>query len=659
MSKIILDIQQEQALDGEVETDLEEVEGVTVETVDVVQAPSWRDKRMARCILRITLVVPEDLEKTSVRNIFPYLFLVHCAVFCCFFLLILPFTISFSDYFLIFFLFIFLPFTSFLFYIFSPFATYVFWKVRTFKILSSFPRAFHSYTFAGKLYYGSYYYQKTDAYSNVISPGGMGGIGGGVLQIYSRRTIVDGRISVNGQDSPTGGQRSGCGGGSGGSIWITCDELDGYGSIQARGGSGSSGVAGGGSGGRIAVYYRDIHNYNGTFSVRGGTGLEPGASGTLYLEQSNGTHVIRRKLVVDNEGRAVPKTVEKNGENLRHLFGGVYRDITRVGTVTWLKESDEYSFDELVLQGNSHVALYGNASQQNVSLLGGLLVGDRSAVLHIGALQSVYFHDIDVYFPVNTFVYPKGALFLPKRVSLREVWMHVNGSLSDSEEYVIDRDGELYLWSGGNSEGEQEGTFVFVNVSVRARGRLHAITLPGHGKMYVKCTRIMINAGGKIISNEFHLSAVNITIDAAGEDAYYIILPSTRQYYTIPHHKTRKHHIVTSHYISIVSYIYIIIPYIMFYHISYIIPYHMHIPYYIMSYIGHTRPNYITPYRAITSHAISYDTIPLLIHALHTLQYYTTLYYTITCDTTLHNMLHDITYLAKECHMSFCWTLPH
>ena len=350
----------------------------------------------------------------------------------------------------------------------------------------------------------------------MISRGGLGGIGGGAIRIYSRRTIVDGTMSANGQDAPVGGQRSGCGGGSGGSIWITCDELDGYGSIQARGGSGSSGVAGGGSGGRIAICYRNIHNYNGTFSVRGGPGIEAGASGTVYLEQGNASHVIGRKLIVDNEGQALPKTVEKNGDNLFHLFGGVYSDITSVGTVTWLKESDEYSFDEVVLQGNSHLALFGNASRQNVRLRAHLLTGDRSAVLHIGALQDVYFQDIDVYFPVNALVYPKGALFLPKRVSLREVWMYVNGSLSDSEEYVIDRHGQLHLWSGGNSQGEQEGTFLFVNVTVKARGRLYATTLPGHGKMNVKSTRMIINAGGKVISNEVHLTGVNLTVDAAG-----------------------------------------------------------------------------------------------------------------------------------------------
>jgi len=58
------------------------------------------------------------------------------------------------------------------------------------------------------------------------------------------------------------------GGGAGGSVWVKCDELDGYGSITSNGGSGANN-AGGGSGGRIALYYKKS-DYNGTISAYGG-----------------------------------------------------------------------------------------------------------------------------------------------------------------------------------------------------------------------------------------------------------------------------------------------------------------------------------------------------------------------------------------------------
>ena len=57
------------------------------------------------------------------------------------------------------------------------------------------------------------------------------------------------------------------------------------GKIEVKGGAGDAVYGGGGAGGRIAVYhYHDIDamaGYRGEFNTEGGTGAEPGASGTL------------------------------------------------------------------------------------------------------------------------------------------------------------------------------------------------------------------------------------------------------------------------------------------------------------------------------------------------------------------------------------------
>ena len=70
---------------------------------------------------------------------------------------------------------------------------------------------------------------------------------------------IDGILSVDGADAQPQG-----GGGSGGSVWIYCGIIKGYGKITANGGSSppSSPSGGGGSGGRIAVYFKQ----NDTFS---------------------------------------------------------------------------------------------------------------------------------------------------------------------------------------------------------------------------------------------------------------------------------------------------------------------------------------------------------------------------------------------------------
>ena len=85
------------------------------------------------------------------------------------------------------------------------------------------------------------------------------GKGGGAIKLVARGVFThEGVISANGTDAAP---NSACGGGSGGSIWISATHLSGSGLIQANGGSGDTYTyndvelrGGGGSGGRIALY---------------------------------------------------------------------------------------------------------------------------------------------------------------------------------------------------------------------------------------------------------------------------------------------------------------------------------------------------------------------------------------------------------------------
>jgi len=107
-----------------------------------------------------------------------------------------------------------------------------------------------------------------------------GGAGGGVMRLsVAGMVVVDGTISSDGA-SP-GGQ---AGGGAGGSIWIECANLSGGGVIRANGGSGSIGWSGGGSGGRIAVDCDSSSFDAANVRAFGGNGWEPGAAGTVWLD---------------------------------------------------------------------------------------------------------------------------------------------------------------------------------------------------------------------------------------------------------------------------------------------------------------------------------------------------------------------------------------
>ncbi len=101
---------------------------------------------------------------------------------------------------------------------------------------------------------------------------GEGGAGGGMLRVNAANTVT-----VHGYLTSDGVNPGNCnGGGSGGSIYLTCNLLADTGSITANGGAADCGAFGGG-GGRINVRYVETL-YSGTLLAYGSTG---GADGTV------------------------------------------------------------------------------------------------------------------------------------------------------------------------------------------------------------------------------------------------------------------------------------------------------------------------------------------------------------------------------------------
>jgi hypothetical protein len=130
-----------------------------------------------------------------------------------------------------------------------------------------------------------------------------GGPGGGALRIIMSRGkfTLDGVISANGLSTST----NSAGGGAGGSLWLTFDELVGKGSLTADGGSGHLPNGGGGGGGRISVGYNFLktnfptNGFTGTMSARGGAGYVKGGAGTIYVRTNSSNIPI---VIVDNGG---------------------------------------------------------------------------------------------------------------------------------------------------------------------------------------------------------------------------------------------------------------------------------------------------------------------------------------------------------------------
>ncbi len=131
------------------------------------------------------------------------------------------------------------------------------------------------------------------------------GRGGGRIALRAGTVRVDGNLTANG----TNGSGSRAGSGAGGSILIDADLIAGAGLISAKGGA----SAYGGGGGRIAVFY-DTNEFTGTMDWRGGNGSSGnGEDGTLYFI-SNAGDLIMDGITASIDGSDSYRSVTlKNG----------------------------------------------------------------------------------------------------------------------------------------------------------------------------------------------------------------------------------------------------------------------------------------------------------------------------------------------------------
>jgi hypothetical protein len=213
-----------------------------------------------------------------------------------------------------------------------------------------------------------------DSYGSLVNPirfgSGLGsGLrGGGHLRfVVSNKLWNEGLISCNGVSSSSGG-------GSGGSVFIKANFLEGFGGVQAMGGSGTS-SRGGGSGGRISIWYRrnefwfgDVRAWGGL----GGTGRNGGA-GTIYYNDDN-QGVTNRTLVIDAGNR------DAAGSDMVANYGSIASDSGR----TWLPvEDSSYTFEILRVVRKGEIAMLP-AMQQPNGLHASKIEGDRTGIIHSG-----------------------------------------------------------------------------------------------------------------------------------------------------------------------------------------------------------------------------------------------------------------------------------
>jgi hypothetical protein len=195
-----------------------------------------------------------------------------------------------------------------------------------------------------------------------------GGAGGGAIRIDASGVVtVRGSIAAQGASAGYGS------GGSGGSVWISCNTFSGSnGFVKAEGGSGDPIYRGGGGGGRIAIVYDTTAQGSQpvpgvTVSVRPGGGSLDGDVGTVYFPDTKFlTEVVsfNGELTMDGFTNWAPATLTVSNAWVR--FPKNLVKITVPGRVTVLGTDADFHKLEL----NNGIPLVSGS----VLLKGGSLV---------------------------------------------------------------------------------------------------------------------------------------------------------------------------------------------------------------------------------------------------------------------------------------------
>ncbi|MCP5525822.1 MAG: cadherin-like domain-containing protein [Verrucomicrobiales bacterium] len=167
----------------------------------------------------------------------------------------------------------------------------------------------------------------------------LGGPGGGAVRLtVGGVLLVEGVLAADGQSPGFGG------GGSGGSLWIACDQVSGSGRISADGAT-TGPDNGGGGGGRIAVYCR-AKDHTGLLTAVGGGGYAFGSAGTIYTRfdgSPKGLLLIQNR---DNGASRVSAT-EFSGHTILDMN-------VEIGAFGWVSHPPETPL-HLEVRGNLHI----------------------------------------------------------------------------------------------------------------------------------------------------------------------------------------------------------------------------------------------------------------------------------------------------------------
>ena len=369
---------------------------------------------------------------------------------------------------------------------------------------------------AGSAYDDMYAPDKMGSSGGPGTDGKAGGSGGGRLWFNITGTIdIDGIVSADG----VSGIGTNSGGGSGGSIWMHCNTIKGYGKITANGGDGSARYGSGGAGGRIAVYFQTNRTMSSfRYQTYGGssgsdTFAENGGGGTVFIYNTLKDH---QTLIIDNGGK---KTFDK------YKLISDYHDLTLDSCRTWIVPESAYNdftgkkfsfwFNELQIYGSAHFAIEPEHVDTEVDLHFLYMIGDRTGTVHIGNKQVMNLTRTEIDTPFNVRVYAGGYVGLAKFTIVHGVTIWLHGEMANIENITLHHGGLLFLDHGSYTYGQPQNSFAFWGIRIQDNATISAITDPVTEDMmifYVK-NDILMEGGSMFVGTYLNITANNVTID--------------------------------------------------------------------------------------------------------------------------------------------------
>ena len=330
-----------------------------------------------------------------------------------------------------------------------------------------------------------------------------GGRGGGWIRLQIGNILInDGTISANGEDSDPHGADGGAG--SGGSIYITVYEFEGYGYIASQGGTGSH-HNGGGAAGRVAIECSLETEFEGSFVVFGGAGADDTQSaggGTVYLKDVRSAKDYKR-LLLDNQGRPHDKYATIDEPFTDHYFDEVH--LMSQASVHMAEDGRNTVLEIYKVYGDGTGLIHLHASQT-------LKVEYRPSVRNAFLTGVNFIIDVDseVYFPSIVYVYGDGV-YLTGQTESRSV--AIFGQLTGIADLILGFETLLYFGDDAHTAAIDPATLSYGTIDPAGTVTFGTVDLRSFSEIKYSPDRDVLQKIARIDSRfQSVISAESITI---------------------------------------------------------------------------------------------------------------------------------------------------